>query len=38
MKKLIIALLLAMTVLSCSTYAGVGVGRGGVRGNVGVWF
>ncbi len=36
MKKIIIGILLGLALTSC--YAGVGIGRGGLRGNVGIYF
>ena len=38
MKKLIIAILLGLTLMSCSAGIGASVGKGGIRGNVGVTF
>ncbi len=38
MKRIIIMVLLALTLASCSVGIGTSVGRGGVRGHAGIWF
>ena len=38
MKKIMITILLGIVVISCSAGVGASIGKGGIRGNVGVSF